>query len=127
MTGKRPDRVFLEFIVDVSASASDEWMPCSVGVFPLTEQFTGANPSYDTDVPSVRPVPAGEKRRVMADITDVVQTWLASPSTNHGLVIGALTGPKVERLMLNDGALSPGVAVRVMFLYQNHLEGHMSE
>jgi hypothetical protein len=52
------------------------------------------------------------------DITDIVKGWLSNPSSNHGLVIGALTGPNVATVSLQSSSFD-GAAFRVTFCYQN--------
>jgi hypothetical protein len=117
---KALDRVFLEFVVNVNNNPSDELVPCSVGVFPLTTEFNGGNPSFESLVPSVRLVPTGGTRRVMMDITKIVLAWNSNPASNHGVVLGPLTGPQVSGLTLQGGALGPDIAARITFFYQNH-------
>jgi hypothetical protein len=120
LAGKRLDSVFLDFVVDASpANPEAAETALLVGVFPLTEAATDAPLRYLSDVPSVRPISLGENRPVRADITDIVRGWLANPSTHHGLVVGALTGPEVGTVELQDAVLGSGVAFRVTFFYQN--------
>jgi hypothetical protein len=60
------------------------------------------------------------------DITGIVNGWIANPSSNHGLVIGALTGPDVGTVSLASAGLGPATAVRVTFFYQNRSGGRVS-
>lgn len=79
----------------------------------------GGNPAYRTNVPSMWPVAAGDSRVVRLDITDIVGGWIADPSSNHGLVVGAITDPEVATVSLNTTSLGPDTAFRIRFLYQN--------
>jgi len=127
LAGKRLDSVFLDFVVDVTPTSPEQaWMAPRVGVFPLTESFTGVNLAYDSTVPSVRAVPTGENQALLVDITNIVKGWLATPSSNHGFVIGSLTGPEVGTVSLKDTALGPGAALRVTFFYQNRFGDRVS-
>jgi hypothetical protein len=126
LAGKRLDNVFVEFVVDVAGSSEGEPMSYEVGVFPLTERYAGTNLSYESGAAFARVASAGENRRIITDITSAVRNWVANPARNYGLVIGALTGPKVESLSLKDSVLAPDVAVRVTFFYQNRFGGRVS-
>jgi hypothetical protein len=68
----------------------------------------------------------GEGRVMRVDITDIVKGWLANPSGNHGLVIGALTGPEVGTVSLESAGLGPAAAVRVTFFYQKRFGDRVS-
>lgn len=130
LEGKRLDRVVLEFAVDASpTSLEDSVASPAVGVFPLTQTYAGeslgdapgmdASPVTESAVPSVRPLTTGENRLVRMDITAIVRGWLANPSSNHGLVIGSLTGPEVGTIILKDELPGSDSAVKVTFSYQN--------
>jgi hypothetical protein len=62
----------------------------------------------------------------MADITDMVRGWRASPSSNHGLVVGSLTGLEVGTVSLQNNALAASTALRVTFFYQNRFGERVS-
>jgi hypothetical protein len=127
LAGKRLDGVFIDFVVDASPRSEDEAEATRlVGVFPLTAEPTGATLQYESDIPSVHPIAMGEDRRVRVDITGIVNGWIANPSSNHGLVIGALTGPDVGTVSLASAGLGPATAVRVTFFYQNRSGGRVS-
>jgi hypothetical protein len=132
IAGKQLDAVILEFAVDASAlSLEDSVVSPRVGVFPLTQAYTAGvdahapgratAPVYATNVSSTRPVGRGSNRTIKMDVTDIVKGWIASPSTNHGFVIGTLTGPDVGRVSLR------GEALRATFLYENGFGEPVSE
>jgi hypothetical protein len=138
MAGKRLDGVFLEFAVDAAPlSLEDSVASPVVGVFPLSEAFVGrgsgdgpgqdADPVFESTVPSVRPVRVGVNRVLKMDITDIVKGWMNEPESNHGLVIGALTGPEVGIVALKDELPGSESAIRVTFLYQNRFGDRISE
>ena len=97
-----------------------------VAVFPLTETFTGSNLAYESAAPTVQTVPVGENRPVKTDITDMVKGWLANPSSNHGVVIGALVGPQAGDMSLKSSALAANTALRLTFFYQNRSRERVS-
>ncbi len=126
--GKRLDSVLLEFYVDVAPDATIgvEYAP-SIEVFPLTAPLqVGRQPTFSTAHPTSRPVALGEGRHVMIDITDIVKGWIASPSTNHGLVIGSFGGPKNGGLAVRNDLLGNGKAVQATFFYQNRFGQRVS-
>jgi len=137
VAGKRLDRVLIEFAVDATpTSLEDSVASPAVGVFPLTQTYAGegiggapgidASPVIESAVPSVRPLMTGENRLVRMDITTIVRGWVANPSSNHGLVIGSLTGPEVGTVTLKDELPRSDNAVRVRFFYQNRFGGPIS-
>jgi hypothetical protein len=128
IVGKRLDSVIMEFAVDAEQlSLEDSVATPMVGVFPLTQAYSaGARadgvdtaPTFEGVVPSARPIALGERSVVRMDITDVVKGWLDEPASNLGLVIGALTGPKVSTVTLNPTLPKSDFAIRVTFFYQN--------
>jgi hypothetical protein len=130
--GKRLDSVLLELALDVSAnSPEDSDNAPVVGVFPLSQSLASSGPSatplFETGVASVRPVAVGDNRMLTIDITDIVKGWIAAPATNHGLIIGTLSGPAVGTISLKSAALGPSTALRVTFFYQNRFGDRISE
>ena len=137
MAGKRLDSVFLEFAVDVTPLSQEDSVTVTpeVGVFPLTQTYQGGigrspgndtEPEFKTLVPSLRPVAAGETRLVNMDITEIVRTWISNPATNHGLVIGSLTGPAVATVTLKESIPGDSSAVKITFFYQNRFGDRIS-
>jgi hypothetical protein len=60
------------------------------------------------------------------DITDTVRGWVDSPTTNHGLVIGSLTGPEVADVTMNSAIPGGQGAIRITFFFQNRFGGRVS-
>jgi hypothetical protein len=126
--GKRLDTVLLEFYVDVEADETIkfDYAP-SIEVFPLTETSQlGRSPQFTTAHPTSRPVALGDGQRVLLDITDIVKGWIESPSTNHGLVIGAFSGPKAGALNVRNDVIGSGKALQATFFYQNRFGQRVS-
>jgi hypothetical protein len=136
IAGKRLDSVFIEFAVDATfLSLEDSVVSPVVGVYPLRQSFSGgvgdapghgAEPVFESVVPSARPIHLGENRVLRMDVTDIVKGWMDEPTSNHGLVIGALTGPEVGRVTLRDTVPGSDHAVRVTFFYQNRFGDRIS-
>ncbi|HEX6791143.1 MAG TPA: hypothetical protein VF247_07525 [Candidatus Krumholzibacteria bacterium] len=138
VVGKQLDTVVIEFALDISSiSEEDSLATPVVGVYPLTREFSDAvlrqgtvepmDPtSYQGEVSSARPVVIGQNRVIRMDITRIVRGWIAEPSSNHGLVIGSITGPVVGAVYLSDEALASGSPLRVAFFYQDRSGGRVS-
>lgn len=129
VAGKRLDAVLLEFYVDVAPDASldPEYTP-SIDVYSLTAAAqTDRMPVFSTNHPSSFPLALGESRRVSVDITNIVKWWIASPSTNYGLVIGSFGGPKVSDLDVRNDVLGGGKSLQATFFYQNRFGGRVSQ
>jgi hypothetical protein len=76
-------------------------------VFMLKSELSGPldEESFEpTRLPMARPVATGSGRRVRIDIADFVRKVIASPSANHGLVLGSVTGvvPRPSRSTRTD-------------------------
>ncbi len=132
VTTNNLDRVQVEFAADVDRSSAGETVATAmVGLFPLTETLGDARlglaaAQYDSAAASVRPVKMGQNRLVKLDVTETVRGWLAEPSSNHGIVIGTLTGPAVGTVSLRDSSLAPSTALRVTYYYKTRFGGRVS-
>ena len=129
VAGKRLDTVLLEFYVDIEADDAIEtdYFP-SIEVFPLsaTPQL-GREITFSRAFPTSRPVALGEGQLVSVDITDIVKGWIASPSTNHGVVIGSFSGPSVDGLDVRNNLIGEGKALRITYFYQNRFGDRISQ
>ena len=125
IVGNRLDMAMIEFAVEATAlSESDSVVTPVVGVFPLTREFVdggqgvnAASPVFKGTVPSARPVALGAKRVLRMDITNIVRGWMNEPSSNHGLVIGSLTGPEVGIVTLKETGPGAETPIRITFFY----------
>lgn len=126
--GKRLDTVLLEFDVDVVLDSSEHPdMSPMIAVFPLEEQYSASrSPVYSTSYSSARNINVGTGQRVQVDITEIVRRWIENPSSNHGLILGSFTGPKVSTLNLRSDVVAAGKAARVTFFYQNRFGQRVS-
>lgn len=110
----------LELYVNVSSREFENAALTSarLEVYALDSAFEG---SLDPDrfVPSTtrRTVPLGNGKRVLIDITEIVQYFLDDPTRNHGLVVGSLTGDRLGLFTLNADVLGPGAFGRVTFRF----------
>jgi hypothetical protein len=128
LAGKRLDTVMLELYVDVSLmeGVAEETTPV-VEILPLTEKFAGDGvPKFTPTSTAVRNVVPGERRKLLLDITEMAKGWIAEPETNHGVIIGTLTGPKDGTITLRDDVLGGGKVAKVTFFYQSRLGGRVS-
>jgi hypothetical protein len=128
VAGKQLDSAIIVFAVDSRASSKDdEEVSPTIGVYPLTKRYVvtpsavaGGRfeaPAFDAAVQSAHPITRGLNRVVKMDVTDIVRDWMANPSSNHGLVIGGLTGPNVGVVSLRNELPDSDGAVRLTFLY----------
>lgn len=128
VVGKRLDSVFLEFAADISrANEEDSVAVARIGVYPLTQAIGESSPRFDSTVSSSLPVAIGASRHIKLDITQTVKAWIETPNGNHGLVIGALTGPAVGLATLKTSGLGPETAVRLTYYYQDRSGERLSE
>ena len=109
---------YLEFYVDADAievegRANDA---PSLDVFALAQAHQGAVSEAEFGAPALAPglVMSGESRRVVRDITGIVRGWFADPQSNHGLILGSLTGERDGVFTVKSGVLGDGVVARLI-------------
>ena len=119
--GKRLDSVILEFYIDASLKPGvAEENSAVIEVRSLSESFSGRGvPSFVSVYPGARHILIGDGKRVALDITDIVKVWIATPSKNHGLIIGSFAGSRDGVFELRSDVLRSGVFATVTFFYQN--------
>ena len=119
--GREIFRAVLDFEMDVSARELVEGYTNEspvVEVFALTETFgrefdpEGAERLEEVE----RNMAVGTGRRVRLDITDFVQELVDGKRTNHGLVIGSLTGPRDGVFVVKE---TEGVRARLTVSYSD--------
>ncbi len=117
LTASDLDRAILEFYVNVNAKSRDAYVNETplIEVYALTSPFSGtlAFDRVDTRTRVARPVTLGRGHRVILDITPIVRGQLSGRITNHGLVIGSLTGPREGDYTLVSGRLPDSAVARV--------------
>jgi len=115
----RVSHAWLELHADVSARNLNGFIdPAPVfEVYALNQTLSGdPEPSrfVATRLPMSRPVATGTGRLVKIDITEFVQSILADPSKNHGLVIGPLTDDKRGIFTVRQDSFGPGISARLV-------------
>ena len=118
LTSRQLNRAILEMFLDVGARPREEFLNPSplFEVYALTEPLTGAfDPGrLERAARAVRPVAAGEGRRVVLDVTAIVHAHLDGRIENHGLIIGSLTGERDGLFTLQSGRLPQGAVGRLL-------------
>lgn len=120
LAGKYIEFAQIEFYVNATLKGNAVGTTSAVvAVFPLVENFDGANiPRFDF-TRAVRNVNLGEARRVVLDISDIVRQWVDGSRMNHGLIIGGLAGAKRGQFNLRKDKLPEARAARVRIHYRD--------
>lgn len=88
-------------------------------VYALTRALSGeldVSMFGTTRVPMSRPVAAGTDRLVRIEITEFVQKIRTDPMTNHGIVLGELTGDRRGNFIIKPDGLGPGTPVQLTII-----------
>lgn len=113
---------YLEFYVDAAARESlGEVTNDSpiVEVYALKESLSGPldeNQFRTVSRPMVQNVRVGQNRRVVVDITEIVQLFKSDPTKNFGIVIGSLTGTRDGIFTIRDDDFSTTGMARITFI-----------
>jgi hypothetical protein len=109
---------YLEFYVDVDAMEIGDMVDEApwLDVFALTQTHGATVDPEEFGTPAAAPgaVIRGESRRVLRDITEIVRGWMAAPQSNHGLIVGSLTGVRDGLFTVKAGVLGEGVVARLI-------------
>ncbi len=129
VSGKRLDTALLEFYVDAALVSGEEVEHTpSIDVRALTATYSPTGElASSAALGRARPVSVGSGRKVVVDITDIVKAWIASPSSNHGIVVGSLGGSKAGDFTMRSDVLGGGKVATVTFFYQNRSGERISE
>jgi len=111
------DRAILDLYVDVGAKSRDGF----VNTGPILEvcAMKGSYPGevrledLDLETRAVRPVPVGRGRHVKLDVTKIVRAGLGGAS-NHGLILGSLTGMREGDFTVVSGRFSGSTAAQIV-------------
>ena len=89
--------------------------------FALKSDFAGEVDENELGAPAFGPrnVVRGQDRRVVLDVTDIVKGYLDDPASNHGLIIGSVTGIRDGRFTVKTGVLGRDAMARVIFHYRD--------
>jgi hypothetical protein len=113
---------YLEFYVDVDAREVGEVTSNSptLDVYALTGEVAQGFDEEDLGTPAMAPgnVMVGSNRRVLRDVTTIVRSYLDESASNHGLILGSLTGERDGLFTLKTGVLSEGVVARLILHYR---------
>ena len=88
-------------------------------VFMLKDELSGepTEASFvDLRLPMSRPVVVGLNRHVSIDVTEYVKKILLTPTANHGLVIGSVTGERRATIVPRSNAFGAGVVAQLVFI-----------
>jgi hypothetical protein len=121
--GKEILGAYLELYLDVDAREIDEVVSDTphLDVFTLTQSL-GESMSAEAlgeAIPEPGYVMRGENRRVLRDITGIVRSVLATPTSNHGLILGSLTGVRDGLFTVKSSVLDQGVVARLIIHYRD--------
>jgi hypothetical protein len=120
--GARLDHAVLELYLDVSSKARDGYENDTpvLEVYALTGDFDGAlDPGhFDLTTRVTRPLLVGEDKHIVVDVTPIIRSFLAAPSTNHGLVIGSLNGMREGDFTLKSGRLPESGLMRLRVYFE---------
>ena len=120
--GRWLDKAYLEFYVDAAAIVVNGYLNKTpvIEVYALKSAFSGSvnvNQFEPQTVPAMRNIVVGQNRRVVIDITEMVRSYIETPSKNHGLIIGSLTGDRDGDFTLTNNQLGPAASVKISFFY----------
>jgi len=122
LQGKTVGMAVLELRMNVSSVEKNGYQEKTplVELYQLKSTFSGSiDPAQFVSLssPIVRNAVVGESRRVILDLTEIVNSYIESPASNHGVILGSLTGRRDGIFTVKSNELpEPGVA-RITFLY----------
>lgn len=132
MSGKDMDAVILELYVDAGAfgrradlyeNAGPGQPTAFVNNAPVLEVFL-PRASYqggvdgdalDLSARVSEPIVLGEGKRVMIDVTKLVRGIVAGTQSNHGLVLGSITGMREGDFSILSGVVGSGAVAKLHF------------
>ena len=87
-------------------------------MYALNKAFSGTINTNDFEpqtLPTIRNVVLGKNRRILVDITDIIKSYIDSPSKNHGLILGSLTGDRDGKFTIRNDVLGSGAPARIIY------------
>lgn len=132
VSGKDMDAVLLEFYVDAGAfgrradlyenagpGEPDAFINDSptIEIFLPKSNYQGGIDSDALDLASraAAPVRLGQDRRVVVDVTTLMQGIVSGTKPNYGLVLGSITGMREGDFTIRSNRLGSGVVARLLF------------
>ncbi len=84
-------------------------------VYALKSAISGAleEGQLEKELVALVPVLVGQNRRVLVDVTPIVRSFIASPTKNHGIVIGSLSGQRQGDFTLREGGFRDGSRAKI--------------
>jgi len=121
--GKELFGAYLELYLDVDAVERNGLVNETpyFDVHALESAFAGTVEEKQFGAPAFGPrnVVRGENRRVVLDITDIVEAYLDGSAANHGLIIGSLTGDRDGVFTVKSGLLDQGAVANLIFHFRD--------
>ena len=119
LTLREFEEALLEFYVDASTAldAGSSSGQALIEVYLLTGNVAGdvSREDLNQGTRMVRNVRTGENRLVRLNITQAIKEILTNPSSNHGLVIGSLTGGRNGLFELRRHSFGPNDDARIVY------------
>ena len=118
------ESAMLEFYLNVSTTVAENvFRSPLIEVYPLVEEYNGNGAARYKSSCAVRNSTVGDGRRICMDITKVIQEWIEKPESNHGLVLGSLTGEREGIYNIRDDILKNNVVAKLKIFYENRSGG----
>jgi len=121
LQGKELFGAYLELYVDADAvevaNQVNESPRLDIYALSSAVEETVGEQAVGTPALGVPNVVLGENRKVVRDISEIVRNYLSTPSSNHGLVIGSLSGSRDGRFTIASDVLGQGTVARLIFHY----------
>jgi hypothetical protein len=121
--GKELFGAYVVLYVDVESVETDGFVNETpvLEAFALKSDFAGEVDENEIGAPAFGPINVvrGENRRVVLDVTDIVRGYLDDPASNHGLIIGSVTGIRDGRFTVKTGVLGRDAMARLIFHFRD--------
>lgn len=132
VSGKDMDAIILELYVDASAYSrrADLYENAAPGkpeafvndaptlqVFVPKSSYQGGVDAgaLDLDLRVSEPILVGEGKRMLIDVTRLLQGVVAGTETNYGLVLGSITGMRDGNFTILSGSVASGAVAKIHF------------
>ncbi len=122
LTETKLEWVILELYLDASSVEKNGYLEDTpvIEIYALNRQFPGRiepNQFVTDPRPITHNVAVGSNRKMMIDVTEIVRSYLRNPTTNHGLIIGSLTGTREGLFSIKSDVVGQGAVARIIFLH----------
>ena len=125
INGKELYAAFIEFYVDVSSvevNGVSSRTPL-IEVYALKSAFAGVvDPTQlETSSGMLINVVTGENKRAVLDITEIIKSYLESPTSNHGIIMGSLTGLRDGVFSIKSNQIAANTVARITYHYDSRV------